>query len=54
MGPDAVTDPAFLVTRYGASISVSHSYLICHLQAYGGLRDLGRHLQTEENHYVLQ
>jgi ribosomal protein S4 len=52
VGPDNITDPAYLVTRwvfYIMKYQVSLTRTWISLKTYGGFRHMGRHVQIEED-----
>ena len=53
VGPDRITDPAFLVTRCATYLTNLRCNLIFS-KAHGGLCHMGGHLEIEENHNEIQ
>ena len=56
VGPDTVTDPAYLVTRYVRSSSAipTRADHATACQAYGGLRNMGRPVQAQAYNHEVQ
>jgi ribosomal protein S4 len=53
VGPDTITDSAYLVTRSVFS-GITISCRFTSFQTYGGLCNLGRHLEAQAHNHAVQ